>query len=128
MSEKNAVNSGLAPNLAGALAYVLAPLTGIIFLLVEKQDGYVRFHAAQSILFGVGSIILWVANSILGVILSAIPLLGWIVSLLITMVLGLGLFVLWIYLMVQAYQGREWELPVVGGQSRRLVASAQPDA
>ncbi len=125
MSENNAVNSGLAPNLAGALAYVLSPLTGIIFLLIEKQDRFVRFHAMQSTLFGVGSIILWVAGSILGMILSVIPFLGWIISLLLTLVLAIGLFGLWIYLMAQAFQGREWELPIIGEHARRLATSAQ---
>lgn len=125
MSENNAVNSGLAPNLAGALAYVLSPLTGIIFLLIEKQDRFVRFHAMQSTLFGVGSIILWVAGSILGMILSVIPFLGWIISLLLTLVLAIGLFGLWIYLMAQAFQGREWEMPIIGEHARRLATSAQ---
>ena len=80
----------------------------------------------QSTLFGVGSIILGVAGSILGMILSVIPFLGWMISLLLTLVLAIGLFGLWIYLMAQAFQGREWELPIIGEHARRLATFAQP--
>lgn len=98
--------TGLPRNTAGALCYVLGWVTGIVFLLVEKEDKFVRFHAMQSVVtFG----ILTVA--------SFTPVIGWILSPLI-MIVG---FVLWLVLMVKAYQGEEFELPVVGKLARQWL-------
>ncbi|MGH7444612.1 MAG: DUF4870 domain-containing protein [Longimicrobiales bacterium] len=116
--------SGLTPNVAGALAYVLGPITGVLFLVIEKRNRFVRFHAAQSIAVS----LVWVAASIvltvLGAILAVIPIIGWLVGLLLTLALGLSGFVLWVVLMLRAFQGREWEVPLIGAQARRLLAGA----
>jgi uncharacterized membrane protein len=116
--------TGLAPNLAGALAYLFAPLTGILFFVIEKENSFVRFHAAQSTIFGLGCIVAGVALAILGMILGMLPLIGWLISSLISLAMGLGFFALWLFLIFQAFQGREWEVPVVGEQARRLMAPA----
>ncbi|HEX5437867.1 MAG TPA: DUF4870 domain-containing protein [Gemmatimonadaceae bacterium] len=113
--------SGLAPNLAGALAYLFAPLGGILFLVVEKKNAFVRFHAAQSVVFGVAFIIAWVALAILGMILAAVPIIGWLIGVLLTFALWVVGFVLWLMLSYRAYQGKEWELPVIGVQARKLI-------
>ncbi len=98
-------------NLMGALTYLLGFITGIIFLLVEKNSKFVRFHAMQStILFGG----LFVVNVVLGFI----PLLGWLVGLL----LSLLAFVLWIVLMWKAFQGEMYKLPYVGGMAEKQLA------
>jgi uncharacterized membrane protein len=122
--QQTPASTGLAPNLAGALAYLFAPLTGILFLVLEKENWFVRFHAAQSIVFGVARIVVWVALTILGMILGVIPVIGWILSILLSFGFGLGCFALWLYLMFQAFQGREWEVPVLGVQARRIAAPA----
>lgn len=114
-------SSGLAPNVAGALAYLLGPITGIIFLVIEKENRFVRFHAMQSTLLCVAWIILGIALSILSAVLAVVPVLGLIVGLLLSVGLGLVGFVLWLLLMYKAYQGKEWSLPIVGPQSRRLI-------
>ena len=60
---------GLAPNIAGLLCYVLFWVSGIIFLILEQKNNWVRFHAAQSIIvFG--------TLSLVGVILGWIPFAG----------------------------------------------------
>ncbi|KKR37875.1 hypothetical protein A2210_00310 [Candidatus Woesebacteria bacterium RIFOXYA1_FULL_40_18] len=103
--------TGLNKNTAGALSYVLGPVTGVIFLVLEK-DPYVRFHAMQSIVFSVAAFVL---NMVLGITLIlalALPLL-WIVE-----------FVLWLLLIYKAWQGQEWELPVVGKFARQLASKA----
>ncbi|HET8625274.1 MAG TPA: DUF4870 domain-containing protein [Gemmatimonadales bacterium] len=112
--------TGLAPNVAGALAYLLGPITGIVFLLIEKNSAFVRFHAVQSIVFGVIWIIFWI---VLSVISSVVPVLGWIVGFLISIVAGLGGLVLWLLLMYKAYQGQEWELPVAGPIARKQMGN-----
>jgi uncharacterized membrane protein len=96
--EKKATGLGLPPKTAAALAYVLGWLTGIIFLLIEK-DKFVRFHAMQSIIVFGGL-----------TILSFVPVIGWILTPFI-MIVGL---LLWLLLIYKAYQGEEFKLPVIG--------------
>jgi uncharacterized membrane protein len=110
---------GLTPNLAGALAYLLGPITGILFLVTEKTNSFVRFHAMQSTVLGVAWIIFWIGLSI---VTSVVPVLGWIVGLLLSVVLGIGGFILWLLLMWNAYQGKEWQLPVVGPFARKQLS------
>jgi uncharacterized membrane protein len=128
MEEKNmtsptatASSTGLTPNVAGALAYLLGPITGILFFLLEKENRFVRYHAAQSITLG----LLWIAFSVLFSVLSGmlvmVPVLGWLVALLLSVVFGLGGFFLWLFLMWRAFQGREWESPIAGPMARKLA-------
>ena len=98
-------------NLLGAVAYLLGPITGIILLLVEKENKFVRFHAMQStILFG-GLLIVNIA-------LGFIPLLGWLVGMLLSMLS----FVLWIVLMWKAWSGETYKLPYVGEMAEKQLA------
>lgn len=114
-------STGLPANVAGALAYVLGPITGVIFYLLEKDNRFVRFHAAQSIAVFVMMFIVGIVLTILGTILGFIPILGWIVAMLLSFGLSIVSFVLWIYLMWQAFQGNEWEAPFAGVFARRMV-------
>ncbi len=96
-------STGLAENVAGLLCYVLGWISGIIFLLIEQENKFVRFHAFQSIyVFG----ILTIASIILGWIPFIGGVLVWLIS-----VLG---FILWIVLMIKAYQGVKYKLPRAG--------------
>lgn len=98
-------------NLLGAASYLLGFITGIIFLLIEKESKYVRFHAMQStILFGG----IFVANIALGFI----PILGWIVGL----VLSFVAFIMWIVLMWKAFQGEMYKAPWVGELAEKQLA------
>jgi uncharacterized membrane protein len=115
-------SSGLAPNVAGALAYVLGIITGVIFLVIEKENRFVRFHAAQSIAVTLVLTVVSIGLSILSSILVLVPILGWIVAFLLSVGLAFGAFVLWVLLMWRAYQGREWEVPIAGGIARKLMA------
>ncbi len=120
-----AVGTGLTPNVAGALSYFLGPITGVIFVLLDKNDRFVRFHAFQSILLSGAWIAFWIAFDIVSIILGQIPLLGLLAvlfGLLLSVVLGLGGLVLWIALMVMAYQGKSPKLPVIGVMAERYAA------
>lgn len=114
-------STGLQPNVAGALCYLLGVITGVAFLVLEKENRFVRFHAAQSIVISIAMIALSIALSILSGVLAFIPILGWIVALLLSLVIGFGSFALWLFLMWQAFQGKEWEAPVVGTYARRMM-------
>lgn len=94
---------GLDENIAGALTYVLGWLTGVIFYLLEKESRYVRFHAVQSIA-------LFLPIHVIIIVLGYVPFFGWVISNL----LGLLALVLWIVLIVKAYQGEWFKLPVTG--------------
>ncbi|MDO9334472.1 MAG: DUF4870 domain-containing protein [Dehalococcoidales bacterium] len=104
MSEaKGKTSLGIEQNLEGLLCYVLGWITGIIFLLLEKENKFVRFHAIQSIVvFG--------AYTVIAIILGFIPIIGWILGYLI----GALAFILWVVLMVKAYQGQKYKLPWAG--------------
>ncbi len=96
--------TGLPKNTAAALSYALGWLSGIVFLLIEK-DSFVRFHAAQSVVtFGILTIIV------------LIPFLWFFVP--IAWIFG---FVLWLVLIYKAYQGEEFKLPWVGDLAKKLL-------
>jgi uncharacterized membrane protein len=118
-------STGLDPKLAGLLCYILGIITGLIFFFIEKSNGVVRFHAAQSILFSGSMIVLWIVITILGFVIVNISLaLGSIFSLL-TMLLGLGIFVLWVVLLIKGYSGQKWKLPVIGDMAERMASGGQ---
>lgn len=118
-------STGLDPKLAGLLCYILGIITGLIFFLIEKSNDVVRFHAAQSILFSGSMIVLWIILTILQfVILSISVSLGSIFSLL-TMLLGLAVFVLWVVLLIKGYSGEKWKLPVIGDMAERMASGGQ---
>jgi uncharacterized membrane protein len=109
--------TGLQPHTAGALTYLAGFITGIIFLLIDpfKGDRFVRFHAFQSIFFNVAWIGFWIVWMIAGMVLSALTKgLFFIVELPINLLLMVGGFCLWAYLMYSASQGKTFKLPVIG--------------
>ena len=117
-------STGLDQNVAGLLSYLFAPISGVIFFVLEKENRFVRFHAMQSIIFGAASFAFWMAYTLLSMVFAFIPILGWIVTSLLGIAAGLGFFAVWVILMVKAFQGEEWELPVLGKYARQY--STQP--
>jgi uncharacterized membrane protein len=116
-------STGLDPKLAGLLCYILGIITGLIFFLIEKSNDVVRFHAAQSIVFSGAVIVLWIVLMIVGLILTSISwTLGNLFGLL-TLVLWLGLFVVWVVLLIKGYSGEKWKLPVLGDMAERIASS-----
>jgi len=94
---------GIEENIEALLCYVLGWVTGIIFLALERENKYVRFHAAQSLAT-------FLPLFVIVIIISAIPFIGWIISLIISLLTLL----LWLFLMFKAFQGEKYKLPVVG--------------
>ena len=101
-TEKTSI--GLDANLAAALTYLVGFVTGVIFLLVEKDNRFVRFHAMQSTLLFLGIVIL-------DILLQIVPILGALVVFLLVIPASA---ILWLFLMYKAYQGEEYKLPFVG--------------
>ena len=106
--EKKEVKSvtGLPRNTNAALCYLAGWVTGLIFLLIEKKDEFVRFHAMQSIVtFGVLTV------------LAMVPVIGWVLSPFV-MILSL---ILWLVLIVKAYQGEKFALPYIGEFAKKQL-------
>jgi uncharacterized membrane protein len=106
MAEKS--GTGLPKNTAAALSYVLGPVTGIVFFVLEK-DPFVRFHAMQSI---VVFVVLFVLQWVFGITVVLLPLVP---------LISILSFVLWLLLIYKAWQGDEWEVPVLGAYARKMV-------
>lgn len=106
--------TGLAPNIASLLCYICPPITGVIFLLIEKDSNDVKFHAWQSLVLGVSFFALLIALQILGVIMGAIagPL-GLIIGVFVPLVI-LATAIVWVICLVKSYQGERWRIPVLG--------------
>lgn len=105
--------SGLQSNVAGGLCYLAGFITGIFFLVADqyKQDRFVRFHAFQAIFLSVAWIAVYFA---LGVFLTILPGMLWRVGWMLQSVVGLGFFLLWLFLMFKAYNHEQFKLPVIG--------------
>lgn len=97
-------STGFDANVAAALCYLVGFVTGIIFLLVEKENKFVRFHAMQSTLVFIGIVAV-------DILLQLVPILGALVVVFIVIPLSA---MLWLWLMLKAYQGEEFKLPLVG--------------
>jgi len=115
MSEEKTSSTGLESNIGGLLSYVLGWITGLIFFLIEEKDEFVRFHAMQSIIF-FGAI---TAFAIVLGFLQWIPGPVGVLFTVLTSLVGLFAFVMWIVLMVKAYQGERFKLPVAGEQAEK---------
>lgn len=114
--------TGLEPNIAAGLAVLGTVITGIVFLLIEKKSAYVRFWAMQSIMFGVAWFVAFVVCVVIGAVLHAILfLLGWLWGI-VTSLVYLGFLLGWVVMMVQAFSGKEWELPYLGKIARQQLA------
>ena len=97
-------STGLDANLAAALSYLVGFVTGVMFLLLEKDNRFVRFHAMQSTLVFAGIVLI-------DILLQIVPLLGALVVIFIVVPASAAL---WLFLMFKAYQGEEYKLPFVG--------------
>ena len=105
-----AAGTGMAENVASALCYVLGLITGILFLVLApyNQNKTIRFHAFQSIFMHVAMIAVYI---VLGILVRM--MLGFVGVMLFPLI-GLAVFVLWLYLIISAYQGKMVVLPVIG--------------
>ena len=116
--------SGMSENVAALLAYVFGWITGIIFFLIDKRP-FVRFHAAQSIVvFGGLHLIQFAIALIFGAgmwMMGGFGTFGFGRAL--SGLVGLLMFVLWILLMIKAYQHEKFEVPIAAGIAKGLAGN-----
>ena len=110
MTEEIKTSTGMNQNVAGLLCYLAGWITGLIFFLIEKENRFVRFHAMQSIItFG--------SLTVIFMILGFIPFVGWMLM----PILAILQLILWIVLMVKAYQGQLFKLPMIGDIAEKNI-------
>ncbi len=120
--------TGLTSNLASLLCYLVGPplpcipLTGIIFLIIERQDEDVRFHAWQSVIMSASYILLLISLKIIAAIMGYMAgVLYFLVDLFVWILIPVT-FVLWVVCMVKAYQGERWRIPVIGDVAAKQLS------
>jgi uncharacterized membrane protein len=113
------VGVGLTDNVAGALAYVTI-IPAIVFLVLEpfNKKRFVRFHSFQCLFFAAAWTVLWIGLSFL----AHIPFLGW-ATVLVWPLVSLAGFVIWLILVLKAYQGQMFKLPVIGDMAEQQAGT-----
>ena len=115
--------SGLDPNVAAALSYALLWITGLIFYLIEKDNRYVRFHALQSIFFSIAVLVVFGGLGAFLALFQDVPVVNVVMGtlgFLVSFLLRIAVFAVWIMLMVHAYRGERYKLPVVGDMAEQV--------
>jgi uncharacterized membrane protein len=124
--EAGPTSTGLPSNVAAAIACI--PLIGgIVFYILEKRDGFVRFYAMQSIIFGCVWIVFSIVYSIAHGIFTHIPAIGFFFDIILNIVWALvwvAFLVVFIITIVKAFTGVRWDIPYIGPIARRQVDSA----
>jgi uncharacterized membrane protein len=127
-------STGMDPKVAAAISYIW--IVGLILFFLEKDNKFVRFHAMQSILFGIANSVIMVALAIvasiltvafgigaaavgggIGSLISLLVGLIWLIFGLISILFLAGL----IYAAVKAYQGQKFKLPIIGNMAENIV-------
>ena len=119
---------GLDGNITALLCYLIG-IIGLILAFIEKDNKFVRFHAWQSLLLGVGAtviaIVLAIVLAILGAVIAAVsqdmvPLVGILFGLVFT-VFGLAVFAAAVWAAIQGFQGNIFKLPVIGNFAEKMA-------
>ncbi|QTD43340.1 DUF4870 domain-containing protein [Sporosarcina sp. Te-1] len=108
MEESEKTSVGLTPNVGGALSYLF--IIGIIFLFIEKENRFIRFHAFQSLFLAI-------AIFMIHIVLGFLPIIGLIFSFLLSVLA----FAIMLLMMYQAYNGNYYKLPVIGDIAEKQV-------
>ena len=114
-----ATGGGLEDNVAGALAYVTI-IPAIVFLVLEpyNRKRFIRFHAFQCLFFALAWTVLWIGLEII----AHIPFLGWM-TILVWPLISLVGFVIWLILVLKAFQGQMFKLPVIGDLAEKQAGA-----
>jgi uncharacterized membrane protein len=124
MSTTERSSTGLEANIAAALSYFFGLLSGALFFAIENDSRFVKFHAMQSMLVSVAAIVVYIAYTIVFMILWRLPFIGWIAGLFGTLgwaLLALGFLGLWLFCMFKAFQGERFKLPYLGEVAEKQV-------
>jgi uncharacterized membrane protein len=107
-------STGLEPKIACLLAYLFSWLGGLIILLIEKENKFVRFHALQALILGIVEIVCFI---VISVILGMIPYIGWFFFSWVGWVLGGVCYIFAIIAIIKSFNGERYYVPFL----RKLV-------
>ena len=85
----------------------------LIPLLTVKDSEYVKWHAKQGLVFGVGG---GIALAIVMALLGVIPFVGWLLD----CVLWLGFLATNVMCMIKAVKGERWPIPLISDIAAKL--------
>ena len=109
----------------GALAYVgLIPAVVLLLIPALRGNRFVRFHSWQSVLFTIASMLLGLALKLLFVVLAILPVVGFLLAWLSLGIGSMGIFILWLVLLVKAALGNYYQLPLIGPFAEQLATRA----
>ncbi|MBV8117685.1 MAG: DUF4870 domain-containing protein [Candidatus Eremiobacteraeota bacterium] len=125
VQDPNQSSFGLAPNVAAGLASFFSWVGGLVILMGKPPQDWVRFVAVQSIVLAVAYVAVWIAFTVLSIILGiahlgSIALILWPVD----MLIGLAFFVFWLIATIQAFQGKAWRMPILAQYADRWVPAS----
>ena len=106
-------SSGLKQNVAGVLCYVFWWVGAIVMLILEGSNGYVKFHAFQSI-------IVFAIFTVAMIIFGVIP----VISFFMVPLLGAFAFIVWLVMIVVTAQNKTYKLPWVGALAEKWAGTA----
>ncbi|MGV3532421.1 MAG: DUF4870 domain-containing protein [Chthoniobacteraceae bacterium] len=115
-------STGLPANIAAALSCIFTLVGGVVFLVLERKDRFVRFYSMQSIILGTVALLVWISVEVVDFIFRHIPLIGgllhWLLYAL-NSVFSLVWIAVYLIVIVQAFRGKEWQIPYLGKLARR---------
>ncbi len=117
--------TGLSPNIAAGLAALFPLVGGIVMLVLEKKDKFVRFWAMQSIFLGGLALAVSVVLQVAGFIFHLLPVVGKLMMLVLwlaNLAFSLAWFVAYVVGIVKAFTSKEWEIPWLGQFARKQLA------
>ena len=118
------VGTGLAPNIAAGIACLFSIVGGVVFLVLEKKDKFVRFWAMQSVFLGGLSLAVSIVVRIAHLVFEFIPWIGKVlifVTGIANMLFGLASLIVYIICIVKAFSNQEWEIPWLGKLARKQL-------
>jgi uncharacterized membrane protein len=127
-SAHDPTSTGLSGRTEALLSYLLGWVSGLIFFVIERKNRFVRFHAAQSIVFTGFVFVVYLVLRLIGYLVGIIPFLGGLLGFVVNPVLACLTFVvlipaglIWLFLMIQSYRGVTVRLPFFGNYAESLV-------
>ena len=114
----------LRENLAGFISYVTF-IPALIFLFVApyRRNPFVRFHSVQCLLCWLVGVVMVVLLRLGGLLLLFLPVVGPLLVVLLVAIAAIAALMIWAVLMVKAFQGERFALPVLGALAEQYSAT-----
>jgi uncharacterized membrane protein len=130
MGASESSSTSLKPNVAGFICYLGMWVAGIIFLIIEKKNKTVRFHAMQSLVtFGILFILWAIVSNIISLAWAVAPYgspgafwAAGMASMAVWAIFFVIILILWIVLMIKTYKDQMYKVPLFGGLAEKFLA------